>query len=149
MSIADQQLRKERERRRLLPAPAEACPVRDVLDHVGGRWPVLTLFVIKQAGNSSRFGQVRRALPGISQRMLSKTLRELQRDGLITRRESDSKPSAVEYALTPMGESLLLPLRHMVDWANANFDAILRARSQYLDSVSAQEPEEPVSITAR
>ena len=99
-----------------------------MLDHVGGRWPVLALFVIKQAGNASRFGQVRRALPGISQRMLSKTLRELQRDGLITRRESDSKPAAVEYSLTPMGESLLLPLRHMVDWANANFDAILRAR---------------------
>ena len=142
MSNADPQLRRERERRRLLPEPADACPVRDVLDHVGGRWPVLTMFVISEAGGAKRFGQIRRALPGISQRMLSKTLRELQRDGLILRRALESTPAAVEYSLTPMGESLLLPLRHMIDWANANFDSILRARERFLDSASALEAQE-------
>ncbi len=131
MSDAEAEALRSRERKRLLPAPAEACPVRDVLDHVGGRWPVLTLFVIAQAGASSRFGQIRRALPGISQRMLSKTLRELQRDGLVDRRESAGASPTVEYSLTPMGQSLLQPLRHMIDWANANFDSILRAREQY------------------
>ena len=120
--------RHERERQRLLPPPAAVCPVRDVLEHVGGRWPVLTLFVL--ASGASRFGELRRSLPGVSQRMLAQTLRALQRDGLVLRHVRT--PPAVDYELTSLGRTLLVPLRHMLDWANENFPAIRAAREDYL-----------------
>ena len=126
-----------RDRQRLLPAESAVCPVRDVLAHVGGRWSVLAMFALSQG--PTRFGELRRGLPGISQRMLSQTLRMLQRDGLVLRRVQATSPPGVEYRLTALGQSILVPLRHMLDWANANFPAIRAARVAFLADPPADE----------
>jgi DNA-binding HxlR family transcriptional regulator len=78
-----------------------------------------------------RFGELRRAVFDISQRMLTHTLRELQRDGLISRKVHPTTPPSVEYALTPLGRSLLEPLSHLHKWAEENHTAIRAARAQF------------------
>ncbi|WP_407941843.1 winged helix-turn-helix transcriptional regulator [Methylobrevis albus] len=106
-----------------------ACPIRTVLDRLGDKWS--TLIVITLAGRPHRFGELRRALPDISQRMLTQTLRELQRDGLIGRTVFPTTPPSVEYALTPLGTTLLGPLRELVRWADANQPAVEEARRAF------------------
>src|SRR6185503_11061362 len=101
------------------------CPVRDVLDHMGDKWS--TLILITLGGRPHRFGELRRAVPDISQRMLTQTLRDLQRDGLISRRVFATVPPSVEYRLTPLGESLIPPFMMLAGWANANHAAIRAA----------------------
>jgi DNA-binding HxlR family transcriptional regulator len=78
-----------------------------------------------------RFGELRRAVFDISQRMLTQTLRELQRDGLISRKVHPTTPPSVEYALTPLGRSLLEPLSHLIRWADDNHGAIRAARTKF------------------
>lgn len=108
--------------------PNEACPVRGVLDRIGDKWSVL--IVLTLAGAPHRFGALRRAVPDISQRMLTQTLRDLERDGLLSRTVFPTKPPSVEYALTPLGESLLVPLQALVRWADDHHAEILAARSR-------------------
>lgn len=105
------------------------CPVRDVLDHMGDKWS--TLLLITLGGRPHRFGELRRALPDISQRMLTQTLRDLQRDGLISRRVFATTPPSVEYALTPLGSSLLVPLSTLIQWADDHHEAIRAARHAF------------------
>ena len=105
------------------------CPVRDVLDHIGDKWSMLILVVL--ADRAQRFSEVRRAVPDISKRMLTQSLRQLERDGLISRHVFPTKPPSVEYRLTPMGESLLEPLAALVTWAEGNHAAIRRARAAF------------------
>jgi len=105
------------------------CPVRGVLDRIGDKWS--TLILITLAEQPLRFGQLRRAIPDISQRMLTQTLRDLQRDGLISRHVFPTQPPSVEYRLTAMGQSLLEPLAALVRWADAYYGAIRGARSEY------------------
>lgn len=105
------------------------CPVRGVLDRLGDKWT--TLIVIVLAQRAHRFSEVRRAIPDISKRMLTQTLRDLERDGLIERRVFPTKPPSVEYRLTPLGESLLEPLTALVDWAELSQPAIALARGQF------------------
>ena len=105
------------------------CPVRSVLDHVGAKWTVLILFEL-QSG-AQRFNALGRALPDISKRMLTQTLRDLERDGLVKREVFDTKPPSVSYSLTEMGLSLLEPLLGLADWAETQFEAITAARSRY------------------
>ena len=107
----------------------EICPIRDVLDRIGDKWS--TLLVMTLAERPHRFGELRRAVPDISQRMLTQTLRELQRDGLISRTVHPTTPPSVEYKLTPLGQSLLEPLSHLVNWANAHHAEIRTARSEF------------------
>jgi DNA-binding HxlR family transcriptional regulator len=107
----------------------ENCPVRDVLDRIGDKWS--TLLVLTLAGRPHRFGELRRAVFDISQRMLTQTLRELQRDGLISRKVHPTTPPSVEYALTPMGSSLLEPLSHLQRWAEDNHAAIRASRAKF------------------
>ncbi|HWU14329.1 MAG TPA: helix-turn-helix domain-containing protein [Caulobacter sp.] len=106
-----------------------ACPVRDVLDHLGDKWS--TLLLIALAGGPRRFGVLRRTVPDISQRMLTQTLRDLQRDGLIDRRVFPTKPPSVEYSLSPLGTSLLEPLARLVGWAERHHGEIREARARY------------------
>lgn len=108
--------------------PNEACPVRGVLDRIGDKWSVLIVLTLAAAPH--RFGALRRAVPDISQRMLTQTLRDLERDGLISRTVHPTKPPSVEYALTPLGESLLVPLLGLVRWADAHHAEILAARAR-------------------
>ena len=106
-----------------------ACPVRDVLDHLGDKWS--TLLLIALADGPRRFGVLRRTVPDISQRMLTQTLRDLQRDGLIERRVFPTKPPSVEYSLSPLGLSLLEPLALLVTWAERSHDEIRTARARF------------------
>ncbi|KQP31827.1 HxlR family transcriptional regulator [Methylobacterium sp. Leaf104] len=106
------------------------CPVRDVLDHLGDKWTTLIIAVL--AGGTRRFGAIQRAIPDISKRMLTQSLRDLERDGLVARRVYPTSPPSVEYSLTPLGETLLAPLAALVAWAERNHPAIRAARTRFL-----------------
>jgi DNA-binding HxlR family transcriptional regulator len=105
------------------------CPMREVLDHLGDKWS--TLLLIALADGPRRFGVLRRTVPDISQRMLTQTLRDLQRDGLIGREVFPTKPPSVEYSLSPMGVTLLEPLAMLVTWAERNHADIRAARDRF------------------
>lgn len=115
--------------RRKARSGIQACPVRDVLDQIGDKWS--TLIVQTLAPGPQRFGALRRAVPDISQRMLTQTLRDLQRDGLVSRTVFPTVPPSVEYRLTPLGASLLEPLRGLIAWAEANHAAITASRQAF------------------
>lgn len=108
------------------------CPVRDVLDRVSDKWS--TLMIITLAEGPHRFGQLHRAIPDISKRMLTQTLRDLERDGLISRHVFPTKPPSVEYRLTHLGQSLLEPLAALIDWADVTHAGIVAARTAYDDA---------------
>ncbi|EJT04892.1 helix-turn-helix domain-containing protein [Rhizobium sp. CCGE 510] len=105
------------------------CPVRDMMQQIGGKWSTLLLEVL--AAEPRRFGELRRTLPDISQRMLTQTLRDLQRDGYIAREVFPTKPPSVEYSMTELGRSLYQPLSQLLNWAEANHDAVRAARSRF------------------
>ena len=111
------------------------CPVRDVLDHVAAKWT--TLIIITLAAGPRRFSEIHRALPDISKRMLTQSLRDLERDGMLTRHVFPTKPPSVEYRLSPLGESVLKPLAALVEWAEASHPTILGARSRFDAASSA------------
>lgn len=114
---------------------ADSCPVRDVLDHLGDKWSTLLIMVL--ADGPRRFSAIRRAVPDISQRMLTQTLRDLERDGLLDRQVFPTKPPSVEYSLTPLGRSLLEPLAALVAWASASHPAIRASRAAHDRGVAA------------
>lgn len=113
----------------LLPMYAENCPTRQILDRVGDKWSVLVLGLL--AGRTLRFSQLRRMIGGISQKMLTQTLRHLERDGLISRTLYGEVPPRVEYALTPLGESLGGLIMAFQRWAFENIDAVTAAQTAY------------------
>lgn len=103
--------------------------VADVLARIGDKW---TVYVVKLLANGSmRFNEIRRAVPAISQRMLSLTLRGLERDGLVTRTVTPSIPPRVDYELTPMGLTLIEPLRAVGVWALANREYVENSRAKF------------------
>ncbi len=108
---------------------AAACPVRNVLDRVGDKWTLLALVAL--AAQPNRFSELHRAIPDISKRMLTQTLRELERDGLVDREVFPTKPPSVRYSLSPLGQSVLPPLAGLVDWAENSFDAIRASRARF------------------
>lgn len=108
---------------------AGTCPVRDVLDKIGDKWSML--LIMQLASEPKRFNQLHREVPDISQKMLTQTLRNLQRDGLIARQVFDTKPPSVEYRLTPLGQSLIVPFGHLIQWANASIPTIKAARGAF------------------
>lgn len=114
---------------RLDPALTAACPIRDVLDRIGDKWSVLIVVQLKDG--PVRFGALRRQIGDISQRMLTETLRHLQRDGFISRHVYPTVPPSVEYALTDLGRSLLLPLDQLVEWSAQNHDMVKAARKEF------------------
>ena len=107
----------------------ERCPVRDVLDRIGDKWSTLVLGTLGVGPH--RFSAVQRAIPDISKRMLTQTLRDLERDGLIARTVFPTKPPSVEYRLTPLGDTILEPLAVLVRWADQSHAAISAARSAF------------------
>lgn len=113
-----------------------SCPVRDVLDRIGDKWSMLILIAL--AAGPCRFSAVARVIPDISKRMLTQTLRGLERDGLIARTVFPTKPPSVAYRLTPLGGALLDPLAQLVGWAEANHAAIQEARECF-DAGPVQE----------
>ena len=114
--------------------PADCRAVSDVLARVGDKWSVL---VVTQLGDGPlRFNELRRSIGGISQRMLTLTLRGLERDGVITRTVFPTIPPRVDYALTPLGRDLLNPVSALGAWAIRNQPKIARARERF-DEVCA------------
>lgn len=111
------------------------CPVRSVMDHIGAKWTVLIL--IELQSGAMRFNALGRALPDISKRMLTQTLRDLERDGMVKREVFDTKPPSVAYSLTEMGSSLMTPLLGLVEWAEARLPEITTARTTYDTSAEA------------
>jgi DNA-binding HxlR family transcriptional regulator len=105
------------------------CPVRDVLDRIGDKWSVLILKNLETG--PQRFGALKRLIGDISQRMLTQTLRDLQRDGLILRTVYPTVPPSVDYRLTKLGTSLMEPLEHLVQWSDRNHDKVRRARASF------------------
>ena len=103
--------------------------VREVLDRVGDKWSVL--IVVQLSDERQRFSELRRSIEGISQRMLTLTLKALERDGLVTRTVFPTVPPRVEYELTELGRTLLVPISALAGWAKANAQAILDARGRY------------------
>jgi DNA-binding HxlR family transcriptional regulator len=105
------------------------CPIRHLLDRIGDTWTVLV--ILKLGVQPLRFRQLLNAIEGISQRMLTVTLRALERDGLVLRTVFDTKPPSVEYRLTKLGQSLLDPITSLTDWALANEEVIANARAAF------------------
>ena len=103
------------------------CPVRDVLDCIGDKWSIL--MIVTLAMQPQRFSELHRAIRGISKRMLTQTLRDLERDGLISRHVFPTKPPSVEYRLSPLGQSLLEPMANLIDWADRRYTDIHAARA--------------------
>lgn len=104
------------------------CPVRSLLDRIGDRWSMLMLAALTVG--PMRFSALARALPDISKRMLTQTLRTLEANGLVNRDVQPTVPPQVTYSLTPLGESFAAPLLGLIDWAEANFSAVLEARAR-------------------
>ncbi|EHR53610.1 putative transcriptional regulator [Saccharomonospora marina XMU15] len=113
----------------------EACPVTEVLDRVGGKWSIGVL--VAAAHGPVRFTELERAIAGISRRMLTLTLRKLERDGLLRRTVYPTVPPKVEYELTDMARELRQTLLSLVDWAERHRPDIARARARY-DAASAE-----------
>jgi len=105
------------------------CPVRDVMDHISGKWSILMM--LELIDGPQRFGALRRRVPDISQRMLTQTLRDLQRDGYVSRTVYPTQPPAVEYSLTDLGRSFMEPLVALVDWSAQNHDRIRQCRTEF------------------
>ena len=103
--------------------------VAPILARVGDKWSILT--VMNLAGGSKRFSELRRGIDGISQRMLTLTLRGLERDGFVARTVTSSIPPRVDYELTPLGRSLCEPVMALGGWAQANLDVIDAARAVF------------------
>lgn len=107
----------------------EGCPVRDVLERVGDKWSVL--LVVELTHGPRRFSELLRAVDGISRRMLTRTLRLLERDGLVNRTVFATVPPSVEYRITPLGEELALPLEALAAWAVTHRHTVEAARAAF------------------
>ena len=107
------------------------CPVTDVIDRISDKWSVHTIIMLGKS-DKLRFGELKKGIHGISQRMLTVTLKHLERDGLLTRTVYPQIPPKVEYKLTDLGRSLLGQLVSLSEWAAENMNQVLRAREDYI-----------------
>jgi DNA-binding HxlR family transcriptional regulator len=108
----------------------EGCPhIREVLARIGDKWSLLVVVTLSQG--EKRFSELRRGIEGVSQRMLTLTLRGLERDGLVTRTVTPTIPPRVDYALTPLGRTLIEPVLGLASWADKHREAIQQARARF------------------
>ncbi len=125
--------KRAQERTPVLPSnlhvPEDCRAVSEVLDRVGDKWSVLVVAML--GDGPKRFNELRRAIASISQRMLTLTLRGLERDGLVTRTVFPTIPPRVDYELTELGRSLLAPVNALGTWARQNRQRIQQARIQF------------------
>ncbi|MER5624806.1 helix-turn-helix domain-containing protein [Streptosporangium sp. NPDC002544] len=115
------------------PVPADelaACPVGDVFRRMGDKWSMLLVVLLGRRPH--RYNELHRAIEGISQRMLTRTLRGLETDGLVRREVHPTVPPSVEYSLTPLGRTLLQPLSALADWAMLHEAEVNEVRSRHL-----------------
>ena len=108
------------------------CDFRDMLSRVGDKWSLLVIFILKgRPAFRGRFSDLKRSIPGISQRMLTATVRNLERDGMLTRHVYAEVPPRVEYELTPLGRGLTEPVLGLVSWLQSNWPVIRSARDRF------------------
>lgn len=108
---------------------ASACPTRMVFDRLSDKWTLMILNKLR--AQPVRFNQLLREIEGISQKMLSQTLKNLERDGLINRQAFPTVPVTVEYSITPLGQTLANTVNVLIHWAEDNGDAVLAAQAAY------------------
>jgi len=111
------------------------CPTRQILDRIGDKWAVLILLLLRE--EPARFNGLRRAIDGISQKMLAQVLRSLERDGLVHRRAFATVPVTVEYSITPLGKTLAKAVDPLRDWAERNLKDVTTAQRRYDARTSA------------
>ena len=108
------------------------CDFRDMLSRVGDKWSLLVIFILKgRPAFRGRFSDLKRSIPGISQRMLTATVRNLERDGMLTRHVYAEVPPRVEYELTPLGRGLTEPVLGLISWLQSNWPVIRSARDRF------------------
>ncbi|MGR6921603.1 winged helix-turn-helix transcriptional regulator [[Actinomadura] parvosata] len=129
MSVAHTEVTPQDKGQLTGPCGDDDCGIRDVLDRIGDKWTVLVL--VELSKGVRRFRELHRAVPGISQRMLTLTTRRLCRDGLVERTAYPTIPPQVEYRLTPMGRSLAEAVRRLADWSREHKDAMDDARARW------------------
>jgi DNA-binding HxlR family transcriptional regulator len=117
---------------------AQACPTRQVINRIGDRWSLLVLYALER--ETLRFQQLRRTVDGVSQKMLTQTLRNLERDGLVHREVFASVPPRVEYRLTSLGHGLAERIRAIREWAYDHMDDIDAAREHFDRAASSGQP---------
>ncbi|WP_227320125.1 winged helix-turn-helix transcriptional regulator [Acidisoma silvae] len=116
------------------------CAPHDVLTHLGDKWTILVISLMALApGNRLRFSQIKNGIHGISQRMLTLTLRHLERNGLVTRHYFPEVPPRVEYELSDLGRGMLPPLDVFSSWIRENWPAIEQARKAFDEKTPARE----------
>ena len=108
---------------------SNCAPIREILDRVGDKWSLYIIATLH--GGALRFNEIKREVDGISQRMLTLTLRSLERDGLLTRTVSSSTPLRVDYELTTLGHSLRAPIVGLITWAIDNRSRMEKARAAF------------------
>ena len=113
---------------------AADCPTRQMLDRIGDKWTVLVVQVLDEA--PMRFNGLKRRIGGVSQKMLAQTLKHLERDGLVSRRIFATTPVTVEYALTPLGRTLVGALTPLIAWSEGRIGEVTAARTAF----DAREP---------
>jgi DNA-binding HxlR family transcriptional regulator len=113
---------------------AATCPTRMVLDRIADKWAVLVLGLLNDG--PVRFNQLRRQIEGISQKMLSQTLKSLERDGLVSRKAIPTVPVTVEYSITPLGKTLSATVDGLRIWAETHMEQVLLSQ-RYYDAVTA------------
>ena len=105
------------------------CPTRVVLDRIGDKWTVLVINALHEG--PLRFSELRARIGGVAAKVLTQTLRAMERDGLLTRTVHAQVPPRVDYELTPLGASLTAPIHALTDWAETHLAQILRSRETY------------------
>ncbi|UYQ92233.1 helix-turn-helix transcriptional regulator [Chitinophaga horti] len=106
------------------------CPIKDILAHLGDKWSIFTILALGQ-NKVARFNELKKQVNGISQRMLTVTLRSLEENGLVSRQIYPEIPPRVEYALTSLGHSLLGQMLQLAEWATSHRDEIEEARQNF------------------
>jgi DNA-binding HxlR family transcriptional regulator len=128
-------MKKQRRTESLDPAAvcksSDPIAVRELLTKIGDKWSIFLILSLDLLGGRARFSELERAIPGISQRMLSMTLKNLERDGLVIRELFPEVPPRVEYEITGLGKSLILPTQGLVDWAKANWERVRKSQVRY------------------
>lgn len=107
------------------------CPIRNVIARLGNRWSILVLLTLEPKTSAMRYRDIQKSIPDISQKMLTRTLRSLEADGLVERIAYAEVPPRVEYSLTSRGRSLIPPLNSPINWAMENLNGIISDRKKF------------------
>ncbi|WP_141430433.1 helix-turn-helix domain-containing protein [Bacillus sp. 03113] len=108
---------------------ASTCSYRLVLEVIANKWTALVFYALED--EKKRYSDLKKQITGISQKMLTETLRKMERDGLVKREVYPSVPATVDYSLTPLGETLIEPMKILHKWTETNYDLVVQAREDY------------------